>query len=369
MALSDLRNLSKLSVSGNHLPSLLFLASIPSGRLSMIDACDNPVTCLNASHVFAPFKQLEFVFLSETSLSENCFYFGSANNTNEFPSLRKLFMQDCQFAVYPVIFGAPNLVRVKLASNAIEEFPSETSLIRTPSLWLLGLNQNHITHIPSTLSWPVFPKLQTLNLNNNEKFQFISPEAFVAFPNLEELDLDENEQLGRLPNISYMAQTLRDLRMSRCGIRHVTEEELRGLIKIKLLDLSHNFITHFPSQALTEMPRLQELKLKGNLLHSFENLRLLYPLPDDALVINLKKNPLVCDWRLCWMIFHNDTRVTLQLDETPCSQPSTCSSLTWTSATATSLGCFGKRTVKCVWIKAFWSILTHFVFIKVLIVE
>ena len=126
-----------------------------------------------------------------------------------------------------------------------------------------------------------FPKLQSLRLDNNflgERFKGDSEgEIFSALNVLHQLDLSENRIVSLPPNF------------------------FRGLVSLKRLDVSHNFITEWQPR-INHLVNLRMLDISGNILASlsetfmkdFDEILKTQGKPGNSIIIELSKNAFSC---------------------------------------------------------------------------
>ena len=105
--------------------------------------------------------------------------------------------------------------------------------------------------------------------------------------------------------LCHIGQTFKYLKFDHNGIRSVASMKDIAFTNLRVLDLSHNNITHFNTEHL-DTPQLRLLRLQHNHLVSLRDVILSSwggkSLPDGVFLdINLHGNPWNCDGSLAWL--------------------------------------------------------------------
>ncbi|KAF7210678.1 extracellular matrix protein 2-like [Nothobranchius furzeri] len=201
--------------------------------------------------------------------------------------------------------GLPVLHTLDLSHNKLDdESFSQSPLVKLMLLKKLNLDDNHITRVPalpssleelkigsnrlSALTHHSFKgllNLLKLDLENNTLREgSVSPLAFRPLRKLLDLQLDSNHFCS-LPQ--GLPRSLQMLKMNKNQINEVTEEPLRGCVRLRVLDLSHNRIHEqgIATGVWTFLKSLEDLNLSHNRLSSIPT-----NLPRGLLKLTLQHN-------------------------------------------------------------------------------
>jgi len=218
--------------------------------------------------------------------------------------------------------------------------------------------------------------LQKLSLARN-RLAKVTAAAFANLTTLQELDLSYNK-LDRLETVTFapLAESLRRLQLSGNSIPlSQVKFVLQAIVKLRdlsladmgitdlplgffvynehlrSLNLSGNSLLHLPAQALSPIPKLQEIDLSRNRFRGLDE-RLLLKL-ESVKVIHLQGNPWICD--LCHMSYilnyMNKSNLSVAMRQLKCASPYSLegrlfgslsrSSLSWCTSNDGGLGYMG----------------------------
>ncbi|XP_069693582.1 uncharacterized protein [Periplaneta americana] len=209
-----------------------------------------------ALSTFTGLINLEFVRVFGCGLREiNWEMFDGLYNLH-YLSLEKnnlLFIPDFAF------LGAPNLRTLSLAQNQLLSLQS-TSLAGLFELEKLELSHNNFSHL-SELSLPPFPKLRIADFRHNP-IESIFASTFEIMNATSILYIGDKETvLGIQPNSFLGLTNLRKLNILNVGILMLERELLRGMPKLKGLEIN-GVIEELSFDAFLEVPKLENLVLK-----------------------------------------------------------------------------------------------------------
>jgi Leucine-rich repeat (LRR) protein len=132
------------------------------------------------------FESLEFE--PETiNLSKNLLTTVPNSLTNFSSSLTTLILDFNKITLFPDRIVLPNLIKLSMTHNLINEFPENIDPSQFPKLLELNLSYNNISKLPSNTI--PFPALETLILSKNKIESINNPEVFGQ---LSILDLSDN---------------------------------------------------------------------------------------------------------------------------------------------------------------------------------
>lgn len=203
----------------------------------------------------------------------------------------------------------PNLERVIYHRNFIESIEKQ-DFINSTRVNHLDLSLNKISSLETDV-FTYLVSLEHLNIAHNE-IKAIAWNSFVANYNLKVLDLSRNS----IPTlVNFSSNSLTELDFSRCELKSVDKEALRGLPMLQKLNISGNMVKNLPlrfysrslmsldvsycrllavsNETFIEMSSLKELHLHGNSLVSVPRSSLLRQL--RLKYISLYDNAWRCD--------------------------------------------------------------------------
>lgn len=222
-------------------------------------------------------------------------------------NMRELYLQNNSIsALSPQLFaGLDQLLLLDLSQNSLtSQWVRETIFSTLIRLVVLKLSFNKLTTIDSTV-FSDLTSLQSLHLNNNE-LEVIQPNAFLSLKNLHSLDLSNNRlkfvDVKLLSNLWVLRQLYFDhnqlTQMDPDSLRNCTYIEdlgiadnllqevplaLRGLGKLKTLDIGENRISSVSNESFSGLGQLYGLRIVDNRVtslpaefcESMKNLRVL----------------------------------------------------------------------------------------------
>jgi Leucine-rich repeat (LRR) protein len=191
-----------------------------------------------------------------------------------------------------------SLKHLNISNNAIRTI-SARSFIGQSGLRVVDLSSNELEHI-SEETFMYTPTLEWLSLANNKKLNIPDDTSFLRSRNLKVLHL-ESCGIHRIPLSSFA--DLIELRELYLSHNKITSLEMgsrilcQPLIKVLYLDLSYNNLGEVP-QALTQLPRLEDLNMRYNKLSNVSDILLV---ERKVKLLNISDNPWrclceVCDW-------------------------------------------------------------------------
>lgn len=167
---------------------------------------------------------------------------------------------------WPRIFS--NVEDINLQNNLINGIPvgflgSMTSLkkLRLSNDKSDAENANTLTSLPSDFS-SIAGNLEYLGLANNRFTSNPIASTIANLTSLKVLNLTGN-QITALGSLSGLGNTLEELYLKNINLSSLGTN-LDSLTKLKILDVSDNSLTTFPSSLMTNLTNLQYLKLSQN---------------------------------------------------------------------------------------------------------
>jgi len=150
------------------------------------------------------------------------------------------------------------LTILNLSCNHFSQFPKEAFVSK--ALVDVDLSSNKISHVP--LLSPL-PNLSKLNLSSNLLEEFPPAISGDVFPHLRKLILKSN-QIASIPKKDTKLRDLEELIISKNKIKEVPDEFLASLPSLKTLDASRNELTYIPGEVAADLVFLQTLKVGHN---------------------------------------------------------------------------------------------------------
>ncbi|KAG5673372.1 hypothetical protein PVAND_003428 [Polypedilum vanderplanki] len=151
-----------------------------------------------------------------------------------------------------------------LSWNELRVIPENWAVSKLRRLQHLNLQHNNISELSSETLLGL-SALRSLNLSYNHIDQLPS-DIFISAKELREIDLQSNE-LYDLPKgvFHQLAQLLvLDLSQNQLTSHHINNETFGGLIRLRVLNLSHNALTRIDSKTFNDLHILQVLNLRNN---------------------------------------------------------------------------------------------------------
>lgn len=239
----DLTSLKVLSLGHNRIQIIQDALFSNIHTLHYLDLTDNKVNDL-PDNLFDNCRQIQVLNLA-------------SNNITNFPSS----------ALAPLI---QNLHRIDLSNNQILHLGND-DLQQYIHLEWLDISLNQLETIENDTFKNHTPSLKILNIADNPfKHPSQTLTSELALKVIEEINLS-NTGLTSIPQLNTV--NLIRLNLSRNKIGSVEKSSFANLNQLRDLDLSHNDLTHVPSQDVWRMlPKLRSLNLAGNPITAISNL-------------------------------------------------------------------------------------------------
>lgn len=210
-------------------------------QLSTLELTDSNIRIM-PDGFYCPLNNLQVLNLTRNRIrsTENLGFSG-----DECSALKEISVLDVswnELRVIPENWAVSKLRRLQhlnLQHNNISELSSET-LTGLNALRTLNLSYNHIDQIPSGL-FSSSKELREILLQNNELYE-LPKGVFHQLTQLLVLDLSKNLLTSH----------------------HINNETFAGLIRLVILNLSHNSLTRLDSKTFKELYFLQVLNLRNN---------------------------------------------------------------------------------------------------------
>ncbi|KAL7048180.1 hypothetical protein ACKWTF_003258 [Chironomus riparius] len=164
---------------------------------------------------------------------------------------------------------APKLIMLMASHNHLERLPKTVkNLIALDTCYF---NDNRLRSLDGLFSHR--SSLVRLYLENND-IEYLAQDEFLKSENIDEIQLASN-QISSLNKSLLYVTNLRYMNLSHNMLREFSMPEIYGLMKLRLLDLSHNRIEKLTGRNgnIAEMPSLTlltQLLLGNNLLKSLD---------------------------------------------------------------------------------------------------
>jgi Leucine-rich repeat (LRR) protein len=167
---------------------------------------------------------------------------------------------------------APGLIMILASQNHIKKLP--TMIKNYPNLNAIYIDFNELESFDSVFAYAT--KLQLIWANNN-KINYIARDEFLEASAIDELNMSSNQIKSLNQSLLYI-KSLRVANFSHNLLSEFSLEEVIGLRKLRMLDLSHNRIQTLSGhvEAAGGGCLLYELHLEHNSLKSLDG-EALYP--------------------------------------------------------------------------------------------
>lgn len=160
--------------------------------------------------------------------------------------------------------GLKEIHTLDLSWNELRVIPSNWAVTKLRRLQHLYLQHNNISEVNSDMLTGLMA-LRTLNLSYNN-INEISNQMFINSRELREILLQNND-LYELPRgiFHQLAQLIvLDLSQNMLTSHHINNETFAGLIRLRVLNLSHNSLTRLDARTFHDLHILQVLNLRNN---------------------------------------------------------------------------------------------------------
>ncbi|XP_043487133.1 protein toll-like [Polistes fuscatus] len=292
-----LMNLEKLDISMNNfstIPQKLFYQNKKLQQLYLESNLQKMITL--PDNLLANLTMLSGVQLNNNGFSflpENLFW-GSS-------SLQYIFLNDNSLVTLPKNFfrGLNQVRRLSIKNNKIEILPSKI-FEDMEELGILDLSNNRIVRVSRNLFLGM-PLLYELNMERNQ-LQVIHKTGLAPLTNLCIARFSHNPLKlthvnGRL-SVFYKNHYLEELYLSNSSIYNFFDDWSSGNHNLRLLDLSHNFISNITASSFILPSRKTAIDLRYNKIsnihfHKFEE-KVDLRKEEHQIFIFLAHNPILC---------------------------------------------------------------------------
>ncbi|CRK86773.1 CLUMA_CG000605, isoform A [Clunio marinus] len=210
-------------------------------QLTILELTDSNIRVI-PDGFYCPLNNLQVLNLTRNRLrtTENLGF--SGDECNALKEISALDLSWNELRIIPENWAVSKLRRLQhlnLQHNNISELSSET-LTGLNALRTFNLSYNHIDQIPNGL-FSSSKELREIHLQSNELYE-LPKGVFHKLTQLLVLDLSKNLLTSH----------------------HINNETFAGLIRLVILNLSHNSLTRIDSTTFKELYFLQELNLRNN---------------------------------------------------------------------------------------------------------
>ncbi|CAH1243046.1 TLR4 [Branchiostoma lanceolatum] len=296
LSLSDLSSIQSLSLYNCFYVVLnSTFRSLPSLRKLVLDGCDLDNDPCNyfwvRSDSFLGLPNLEELQLLAAA---------DVPKLHGLPSLESLTLayiyQGVLIKNYTLVIQYPNLLQFTLTGSVSETHKVDVLLLDMPLL-----ERVNITYNPQSLNWIVLPEnlfkhtpglkelslthdsirvlsqlvlhpatnLTKINLSNNN-IRYVPPRFFDGQDKLVEVDLSDNQIWYIAYNTFSDLVAMEVLDLSN-NVLTSLETVLKGLLNLRIIDMSKNSLGHLPADIFTDCTNLTELQLSKNNISSLDD--------------------------------------------------------------------------------------------------
>lgn len=167
--------------------------------------------------------------------------------------------------------GSSELQNLDLSFNELKELAEDSGFSKLRRLQNLNLQFNNITTI-SGESLAGLVSLKILDMSNN-KIGTLPQGLFAGSPELKEIHLQNNSLYSLARGLFHRLEQLLvlDLSGNQLTSNHVDNGTFTGLIRLIVLNLSHNALTRIDSRTFKDLYFLQILDLRNNSIGFIED--------------------------------------------------------------------------------------------------
>lgn len=138
----------------------------------------------------------------------------------------------------------------------------DQALYGLDTLEVLDLSNNHLSTVPKTIL--LLQNLKKIDLSHNMRLIYVEDQAFKTLKRLEEIDLSHTFINTLLEDSFYgLEECLQIIRLHHAKMAHGYFSTMRMLQKLRLLDISYNYITEMHNTSFIGFYSLQELDISG----------------------------------------------------------------------------------------------------------
>ena len=245
--------------------------------------------------------------------------------------LELLWMGLTNYPLFPMIQSRQKLHTIYAPNSNIDCLPS-TRISSMSSLVFLDLSNNKLSQFPDDSCHNVASDSTLLtSYGISQNLNFVS----LIYINLAHNDLETFPALSTAVNIE-------DLLLGQNKISYVFWSDVSSFTSLQVLDINGNgmlaFLPDLPvstDMSLSSLGTLTYLDLSENSLRGvaskFSSM--------TSMDLYVDTNPLVCDWRHCWMKTWAQATTHLHIGIHTCAEPAALATRDWGTLTTTDLGC------------------------------
>ncbi|KAE8573754.1 toll-like receptor 7 [Halyomorpha halys] len=167
--------------------------------------------------------------------------------------------------------GGMDLRNLDLSYNSIRTLPGGSGLSGLRRLQNLFLQNNHITEIGEE-AFSGLTSLKVLNMSNN-RLESLPEKLFNSSRDIREIHLQNNSLFELTRGVFHRLEQLiiLDLSMNQLSSNQVDDTTFIGLIRLIVLNLSHNALTRIDAKTFRDLFFLQILDLRNNSIGFIED--------------------------------------------------------------------------------------------------